>query len=166
MHGRIRRCAPVLLLALTGGCFNYRPASVAELEPGMTVRAYLSQEQAAELNALIGHRDRQVVGKVVGADPDRLLIEIRGATVNDGLSGRQLNQRIAVPRSGLMEVEERSLNGWKTALVTGGITAAVAGLVALQLASDDNSPLRDPKDPPDAFRFPLIRISIPPLDSP
>lgn len=161
MHGRIRLCAPVLLLVLSTGCFSYRPAPVAEVAPGRTVRAFLTTEQAREINAVLGRSGRELVGKVVESRDEGLLLEVRAVTVNEGLSGRTLNQRVAIPLSGIMEVEERTLNGWKTALVTLGIAAAVGGLLATQLDEGENSPTGNRPDPPESLRRPAIRIQIP-----
>lgn len=161
MRHRFLRCAALVLLVSSAGCFNYYPSSVAELTPGQTVRAYVSREQASELNALIGLQGRELVGKVVTRNGDGLLLEVPAVAAHQGPAGRMLNQRVAVPASALLEIEERRLNGWKTALVAGGITAAIGALVAVQLGDEENSPVRNPKPTPEAVRFPWIRIGVP-----
>lgn len=160
MYRCFRVGAPALLLALSAGCFNYRPASLTELKPGETVRVYLTREQAGELDELIGLTGRQLVGNVVESGNARLLLDVPAAVVNDPTTGaRTLKQRVALPLAGVMELEQRKLSGWRTALAVVGITAAMGGLVALQL-DGDNSP-SEPKDGPEASRIPALRIHIP-----
>lgn len=162
MDRRLRRMAPVVLVALVAtGCFTYRPATVDRLEPGTTVRTLLTPQQVVELDGVVTVRERRLTGTVVQATDDRLLLDIRVASTGEGALARPLNQRIALPAAAVVDVEERVLDRWKTALVVGGVAAIVGGFVAWQIVEGDNSPVGDPKDPPDASRIPGIRITIP-----
>ncbi|MBW3555086.1 MAG: hypothetical protein KY466_16380 [Gemmatimonadetes bacterium] len=161
MLRRMRICAPVLVALLGTACFDYRQASVSELAPGETVRAYVTREHARELEGLGGFRGRELVGKVVESDRERILLDVRAVSIEEAGAGRMFNQRIAVPVSEVMDLEQRALNGWKTALVTVGITAALGGLIAWQFNEGANSPERETPNPPEAVRMPGIRILVP-----
>lgn len=161
MNGRLRSLLPVLLAVASAGCFTYRPVAVTELPPGRTVRAFLTQEQARVVSESVTLQGRSITGTVVRTGEDRLLLDVPVATVIEGSLGRALNQRVEVPVSGVLEAQERVLDGWRTALMVGGIAAVVVGVFAWQMGDDDNSPIKTPKDPPDALRIPVLRIGIP-----
>lgn len=162
MRSRTRVFVPMLLVGVCAGCFRYTPASVSDVAPGETVRARVSREQARQFEGMAGLQGRELVGRVVSTDPERLMLEVRAVALEQGNAGRTLNQRVAVPLSEVMDLELRTISVWKTTLVTVGITAAVGGLLALQLYSGENSPSRNDKNPPDALRrAPEIRVQIP-----
>lgn len=160
MTRTLRSIIPVLGVLSGTGCFSYRTVPVTELGPGRTVRAYLTAEQAREIREVLTLHGRHLTGTVVEGGHDRLLLDVRVASPSDGTVDRPLSQRVAVPVPAILELEERVLNRWKTALVVGGAAAVVGGLVAWQIGEHQNSPLRNPRDPPDAARIPLFGITL------
>ena len=157
----LRRCTPALLAILATGCFTYRPATLEDLEPGETVRAFLTREQVAELDGVLTAQNRRVTGTVVQTTPERLLVDVAVGITRDNTLARPLRQRIALPAATVLDLEKRTLNGFRTTLVVIGAAGVAAALVAWQIEQGDNSPGRDTRDPPDAARVPVIRISIP-----
>lgn len=160
MATRVRTFALAPLLAATA-CFTYQPAALPELEPGETVRAYLTREAILDLNEVVTVRDRTLTGRVVQAGGDGLLLDVAVATADAGSPTRTLNQRIGIPTDGLLEVEERTVDALRTGLAAASVAALIGTLIAWQITEDDNSPGGGGKDPPDALRMPAFRISIP-----
>ena len=161
MDPRIRRISPVLLLLAGAGCYTYTPATLPELRPGETVRTLLSREQIVDLDGIVTISGRQLTGRVVGLTEGRVLIDVPVAGSVGGSPIRTLNQRVALAPEGILEVERRNLDGVRTALVVGGAVAVVGALVAWQISESENSPVRNPREPPDASRVPGVRIVIP-----
>lgn len=155
--------AAVLAAALLGaGCYKYEPLKVPEAESGQTVRAFLTPDRAVELQETAGIQGRWVTGRVVSADDREIMLEIPSATVSAGGMSRRLRQRVALPSDQLLDLQARSVDTWKTGLVAGAVAAAAVGLVVYQFSQDENAPVRDPKNPPDQMRIPLLRIPLRP----
>lgn len=160
IHGS-RFCTAVLAgLVAAAGCYRYQPLEVPEVAVGQTVRAYVTHEQGARLEDQAGLRDRHLEGRVVSMENGQLLLEVPSAAVSAGAVSRRLKQRVTIPTDQLLELEERTVDPWKTGLVAGGVVAAVGALVAYQLSQGDNSPVRDPKNPPDQLRIPLLSLPL------
>jgi hypothetical protein len=112
-----------------GGCYTFEPVGIGDLQPEMQVRARLSAIQAGEVSDLIPGDDRLIEGEVIENDPQRLLLLVPVANANRRGRFETLNQRLELPHDGLLEVELRKLDRWKT----GGLTAAGAFVIGYVL---------------------------------
>ena len=127
------------LLSLSAvGCYSFEPVGLEELKPEMHVRARLTPVQAAEISDLLPGQGRLIEGTVLESDTARLLLLVPVATANRRGSLETLNQRLGVPRSGLVEVEFRQLDRWKTG-VLGAVGAAAVGLIVYKSLSGGSS---------------------------
>ena len=119
-----RRLAVVALTAVVfGGCYSYQVVPVEQAPVGETVRARVSPAEAERLREVIGRDDRVVEGELLAPPDSSLLVAVRTSVVDASV---QTHQRVAVPRQGLLELEVRRLDRWKTA----GITAVVVGVAS------------------------------------
>ena len=125
---RLFRVAP--MLAVLSGCYSYATIDPATTQPGTKVRARINAQTADMLEPLLGMETRLLSGVVIATAPDTMIIEVptAGRTASGG-SIIALRQRVSVPRSGLLELESRTLNRGRTTLVAVGATAAVTALV-------------------------------------
>lgn len=124
----IRRFAPLLTCLV--GCYSYATIDPATTQPGTSVRARINAQTADMLEPLLGMETRLLTGTVIAAAPDTMIIEVpTAARTASGGSIIALRQRVSVPRSGLLELESRTLNRGRTTLVAAGATAAVTALV-------------------------------------
>jgi len=141
------------------GCYTFEPVALEELRPEMQVRARLTPAQAAEISDLLPDQDRLVEGTVLEGGMDQLLLLVPVATANRRGRLETLNQRLGIPHSGLVEVELKELDRWKTG-VLGAAGAVVVGFViykSLSGGSSGNTPGGGGGGPQDA----LIPIRIP-----
>ena len=125
----LRRILPAGLLALSG-CYSYATIDPATTQPGASVRARINGATADQLEPLLGMETRLLSGIVIAMAPDTMIIEVpTAARTPSGGSIVALRQRVSVPRTGLLELESRTLNRTRTTLVAVTTTAAVTALV-------------------------------------
>lgn len=88
---------------------------------------------AEQIEPLLGRTDaRLLAGTVISTAADTLVVEVPTTTRLAGSGTFQtLNQRVSIPRTGLIEVENRSLNRTRTWLITGA-TAVIVGAIVLR----------------------------------
>ena len=157
------RAVRLLLLAASlaaSGCFTYIPSSPQEVAPGESLRLRLSAEEAARYQDLRLANPRLLEGTLVSRSATELMVEA-SVGVNDATRGtRALVQQVSVPLSGILEVELKRLDGFKTGLLVAGGGAL---LTAVIIRSGGGSGSEDDPgtDTPDARRIPLIRFSLP-----
>jgi len=117
--------------AVAVGCYTYTPVQPASVTPGAGVRARVSASAAERLAPLVGVNDaRLLTGTFVGTDAAGFLVEVP-TTSQVGTAGtlQSLAQRISIPRGDLLELETRTLDRTRTAIVVGGV-AIIAGSTA------------------------------------
>jgi hypothetical protein len=109
------------LSLFTLGCYTYHPVGPADLRPEMPVRATLSPSQAAELaDYLPSEADRLIEGTVLGNGRDELMLLVPVTTANVRGIRQKLNQRLEIPFDGIVEMEHKELDRWKTGIVSVG----------------------------------------------
>ena len=125
---RLFRVAP-LVVALTG-CYTYATIDPATTQPGASVRARINAQTADQLEPLLGMETRILTGLVIATAPDTMIIEVpTAASASSGGSIVKLKQRVSVPKSGMLELESRTLNKGRTAIVAVGASAGVTALI-------------------------------------
>lgn len=151
----LRPLLPLLLLGVSG-CFAYTPVSLDTVQPGENVRVRITPEQAQEIDALLMRETRILDGVLLERGPS-FLVEVPVATQLQGGARQSLNQRILLPREGIVEMELKSLDRVRTGLLLGGAGALVIGTVIFTLTKELGGDTRtDPPAPPElrAPRFP------------
>ena len=97
----------------------------------MSVRARVSATTAQQIEPLIGVSDARLLsGILIAATADTFIVEVPsviGAEV--GSSIQTLHQRVSIPRSGLLELESRTLDRFKTTAVVGAAAVVIGGYV-------------------------------------
>ena len=125
----LRSLLPVVALAL-GGCYTYATIDPATTQPGTPVRARINAVTADQLEPLLGMETRLLTGIVIATAPDTMIIEVPTAASTPGSGGIvRLKQRVSVPKTGMLELESRTLNKGRTTLVAVGASAGVTALI-------------------------------------
>lgn len=136
----MRRFSLITLPLLTA-CYAHAPIEPAAVRPGTAVRARVTGAGADRIAPLLGTANaRFVSGRLVDTRGDTLIVEIptvMQATI--GSSIETLHQRIAIPRTELVELETRRLDRLRTGAVVGGITLAVGAIVLTALDKNPGS---------------------------
>ena len=153
----MRRFSPLLFL-LVSACYTYAPVQPTTVAPGTNVRARVSATAAERIAPLISSNDaRLLTGKFVGTDAAGFLVEVP-TTPQVGTAGtfQSLAQRVSIPRGDLLEMETRTLNRGKTAIVV-GVAAILAGSTAVAVLQGDRGSDRPPGGTSTDARIPVVR---------
>jgi len=119
-------CIPVL-----AACYTYAPIDPGAVRPGSGVRARVSATTADQLEPLLGTSNgRLLSGTLISVAADTLVVEVPAVfRAEVGSSIQTLHQRVSIPRSGLLEMESRTLDRVKTYAVAGAATFVVVGYI-------------------------------------
>jgi hypothetical protein len=140
-----RRCvrgasiAAAAAALVTSACYSYAVIDPAQADAGLEVRARITAEESARIDELIGTQDRVLEGEIVGRESAGLILSVPTVLQDPGLSTTRLHQRLTLPTSSIVELEERRLDRLRTYSLIGAV-AAIAGYVVVSqfgLSSDD-----------------------------
>jgi hypothetical protein len=122
----------VLGVVALGGCYSYRVVPVERAPVGETVRARVSSTEAERLRDVLGRDDRVVEGELLAQPDSAILVAVRTSLVGASV---QTHQRVTLPRQGLLELEVRRLDRWKTLVVAGVVVGAATAVAVSQFNS-------------------------------
>lgn len=132
------RLAILLSAPLAAACHTYAPVDVGRVEPGMNLRARVSAATAERIEPLLGVQDARVLrGVLVANGGDTLIVQVP-TTVRTavGSAMQTLHQRVAIPRAGIVELEESRLDRTRTTALVAAATAAVA-IIIVKVSIED-----------------------------
>ncbi|MQA89913.1 MAG: hypothetical protein GEU90_06735 [Gemmatimonas sp.] len=124
----------VLVLAMTG-CYQYAPIRPSDTPPGVRVRAWITPEQAEtmRLREVLPASDERVEGSVVSASSSAVELLVPVASPEEGIAGPAgPRQRLVIPVEGIVQLEVRSLNRRRTALLVLTGAALFVGILWTQ----------------------------------
>jgi len=118
-------------LPLLAACYRYAPIDLGAIRPGTEVRARVNATTAEQLEPLLGAASgRLLSGTLISVAADTLVVEVPAVLQAEvGSSIQTLHQRVSIPRSGLLEMESRTLDRTKTYAVAGAAALVVVGYV-------------------------------------
>lgn len=158
-----RRLIPLVPLVLTlpyaTGCYSYARVQPSEIEAGLDVRARLSAAVSDNVAPLLGTAPRLLTGKLVTDAADTVIMEVPTiATTAIGSTVQTLHQRVALPKTGVIEWEIRTLNRPRTYALAGGAAVLFGALLLSALQGEPGSERPPGGGSVDAL-IPLLRIS-------
>lgn len=133
---RLATLCAVLLVA--PGCYSYSPTGFQTVAPGIDVRANLTTEKSFELERELGERRTVLEGEVLEADPSSFLLSVPWTYRDPRLGQTALRQRIRLQESEVIQVEIRSLDRGRSALLFGAL-GAVGGFILYQIFGPDDA---------------------------
>ena len=121
-------------LAAVSGCYRYADVPIAQLQPGMDVRARLTasavdrlaRDSRAEARMLNGFT---ISGTVEQVGADSVLLAVPTALLEGDFRATVLTQDIALPRTDFVRAETQRLDKWKTGLILGGVGAGALAII-------------------------------------
>lgn len=155
----MRRLLLSICCLLLGGCYSYQPIQLEEARPGEDVRVRLSAAESQRLFDESGFDVRLVTGDFVERDGDRILVSTPSAIASTGSASRRLQQRVGISTVGIVEIERKRFDKFRTGIVIGAGAVAVSAVV-IAAFNDDGSPSNNPKPNPDAIRIPVWSLPI------
>jgi hypothetical protein len=123
---RVRRAVGVAASALlAGGCFVYRAAEPAALQPGETVRLTLTSCGTQEITQQVGPRVQALDGRVITARDGAVTVSVTQLTRSRGSEEFWPGDSVVVPFRGLDSLLVRRLDRKRSALAVGGTLVAI-----------------------------------------
>ena len=134
----IRIGIPISAALLFAGCFSYMPVtSVADVEPGYSVRARVSPTASARIAPLLGASDaRRLDGTLISQSTDTLIVEVPTVMMDTREFGRTPNQRVSILRNELLELEVRRMDRMRTIAVAGTAAIVVGSILIRSLRGE------------------------------
>lgn len=161
MRKRLSQATLTLGALALSGCYSYQPIEVADIQPQMDIRARVSGAQSDQLADVLNSDDRMVEGTVIENGSDEILLEVSTGTAERRGRVETLNQRVRIPTTEVMTVDQKSVDQTKTTLLVGGAVAvaAVAVIAAITAGSSSSTPGTGPGGPQDIL-IPLLRLPL------
>ena len=120
------RAALLVFLIPVSACLTYTPIGNVTPARGAEVVATLD----ARVGEITVHRVTNVQGRVAFADADSLVIAGTRFTSDAGTAYQSIGDLVTIPRTQLLELKQKKVSGWKTAIALGASGAAVAAILA------------------------------------
>lgn len=125
------RAIAIVSAATLGACYDYLPMPSGDPQPGLEVRAMLTDAGSLQLSPFIGPRVSSLDGTIVRADRDSLVLRVKSLTLMSGEENGWSGERLAVPASAVASLRTKQLSRTRTTLAalvaTGGVVAIIAG---------------------------------------
>ncbi len=125
-----RQILAAAAVAISLGCYKYTPATIDTTPEGARVQALLSTEGQIALRERLRINLRMVDGEFLEARGDTVLLSVRTTTLRDDFGNQSLYQRVDLPRSHILRIDQRQFD----AIRTGGLIAVAAGGAVLIIA--------------------------------
>jgi hypothetical protein len=148
------------VLPFAVGCYAYAPIEPATVRPGISVRARVSGAAADRIAPLLGTSNARLLsGRLVDNRADTLIVEVP-TVMQASLAGsaERLHQRVAIPRTDLLELETRRLARFRTAAVVGSAAIIVGAIAVKALRNDPGGDGTPPGDGGNEARIPVLRL--------
>ena len=155
MKAIVVRCVGLTLVVLfLGGCYTFRPADPSAIEPGMSVRVTISQDEAVRQAEVLGGLVTEVRGTATEQTNGRTL-GLSFRAVGMGPNAR-FNSFVLVPWRRVEQIESKAFNTPRTVATTALGTVIAAAILAVAdlsgLGGDEEAPVN-------SFVLPLFRFS-------
>ncbi len=120
----------VVFFPLLAGCYVYQPVGMATPPPGRPVRLTLTDAGTASLASELGPSVEAVGGKLVGNTADAYVLALSDSRKRNGAEIDWRGEQVSISKSLVATIQQRQFSRGRTALVAGGVVAAL--LVARQ----------------------------------
>ncbi len=150
----------LVVLPFLAACYTHAPIEPSAVHPRMSIRARVNGETAERLEPLLGVSNARLLrGVVITTSPDTLIVEVpTGVRTEIGSSVQTLNQRVAIPRASIFELETRRIDRLRTGLVVGS-ASILAGALIYRVVRGEPGTGRPPECcQPTELRSPLLQI--------
>jgi hypothetical protein len=119
-----------VLLPLLAACYVYQPGGVATLPTGRPVRLTLTDAGTASLASELGPSVEAVGGKLIDNTADAYVVALSDSRKRNGTEIDWRGEQVSISKSLVASIQQRQFSRGRTALVAGGVVAAL--LVARQ----------------------------------
>ena len=150
----------LVLLPFATACYTHAPIAPNAVHPRTSIRARVNAATAEQLEPLLGVSDARLLsGVVITNSPDTLIVEVpTGVRAEIGSSVQTLNQRVAIPRTSILELESRRIDRLRTGLVVGSASLLAGALIYRAVHGDPGDGRPPGCCEPTELRIPILRI--------
>ena len=148
------------MLPFLAACYTHAPIEPNAVHPRATIRARVNAATAEQLEPLLGVSDARLLsGVVITASPDTLIVEVpTGVRAEIGSSVQTLNQRVAIPRASIVEIESRRIDRRRTGLVVGSASLTAGVLIYRGIRGEPGNGGPPGGGEPTEILIPFLRI--------
>lgn len=152
----------LLLLPFLGACYTHAPIEPGAVRPRTSVRARVNAAAAEQLEPLLGISNARLLsGVVIAVSPETLLVEVpTGVRAEIGSSVQTLNQRVAIARSSIVEIETRRIDRRRTGLVVGAASLIAGAFIYRAVRGEPGSGRPPDCCQPTERRVRILRFSM------
>ena len=150
----------LVLVPLLAACYTHAPIDPNAVRPRTSIRARVNAATAEQLEPLLGVTSARLLnGVVVAASPDTLIVEVpTGVRAEIGSSVQTLNQRVAIARTSIVELETRRIDRRRTGLVVGSASIVAGALLYRAIRGEPGNGRQPDCCGPTEARIPFLRI--------
>jgi hypothetical protein len=154
----MRRLLPLLLFV--AACYTHAPIEPNAVHPRTSIRARVNAATAEQLEPLLGVSNARLLsGVVITNAPDTLIVEVpTGVRAEIGSSVQTLNQRVAIPRASILELESRRIDRLRTGLLVGSASVLAGALIYRAVHGEPGSGRPPGCCEPTEVLIPLLQI--------
>lgn len=116
----------LLTLLPATGCYSYRTIPIEDVRPDLAVRLHVTAQAAGHAAAVMGYLTEDLSGTVVSVERDTMLLTVATPTAPEARSIQVLYQRLDLPVSQVVVVQQRIFSRGKTYACVAGLLAAGA----------------------------------------
>ena len=152
----------LILLPFLAACYTHAPIEPNALRARTSIRARVDAATAERLEPLLGIRNARLMsGVVITATPDTLIVEVPTSVRTEiGSSVQTLNQRVAIPRASIFELETRRIDRLRTGLVVGSASLIAGALIFRAVRGEPGDDGPPGGGGPNEIRIPVLRIGM------
>jgi hypothetical protein len=152
--------ALLVLVPFLAACYTHAPIEPSALRPQTSIRARINAATAEQLEPLLGLSNARLLsGVVITTSPDTLIVEVpTGVRTEIGSSVQTLNQRVAIPRASIFELETRRIDRLRTGLLVGSASLIAGALIYGAVQGEPGNGGPPGGGNPNELRIPLLRI--------
>ncbi len=118
----------LLALLPAAGCYSYQTIRMEEVRPDLPVKLRVTPEAGGRVAPVLGYMTQDLSGTVVSVDRDTVLLTVATPTAPESRTIQLLYQRVEVPVSQVIEVQQRSFSRGKTYACVAGVAAVGAAV--------------------------------------
>ncbi len=133
-----RSLVAALGVLASSACYTYQPIELGEVAPQTEVRARVRAAFAEESAEVLGREERLLEGSVELSGPTELMLLVPVVSALDRRGGT-LNQRLAIPRDQIIELELKRRDRTRTALLLGVLGVIGSSLVVAAVTGDERA---------------------------
>lgn len=157
-----RQILAAAAVAISLGCYKYIPGTIDTTPEGAHVQALLSTEGQISLRERLGVNLRMVDGEFLETRGDTVLLSVRTTTLRDEFGNQSLYQRVDIPRSHILRIDQRQFDAIRTVGLIAVLGGAAAVVIVQVLGERDPGQLEPGDGVPDERRaiWSLLRIPL------